>query len=88
MIAGTFTLEGMVVHFRMPDPSIPEVEVTTHDAYSGAEETRKVPSRAFAATLALAFDHEGMDGAGDLQDMLYAIAEPHQSAIRELRIIP
>jgi len=94
MICGTIVLEDSILHFRM-DPSEAAGEASVHlrvcDALSGQEHEARVTSRAFAASIALALDNEGMDGT-QMCAALYALAEPIQpacdSAGNGLRWIP
>lgn len=86
MICGTMVMEDTVIHYVETLEPEPGYTVTVADAHTGKQETRFIPSRSFAAILALAADHSGMDGDPS-QDTLYTHAEPH-AGHGDLRMIP
>lgn len=87
MLAGTLILEDLILQYTLPDRNNGLVRVEVSDSLTGAKATVECAPRAFAASMALALDFDGMDGH-PAQAALYAEAETIPFPSRELRWIP
>lgn len=88
MIAGMMIHEETTMQWRYLDTTR-EVEVIVCDSATGETAKLTMPARAFAASMALAIDPDGMDGGLALvQAALYAEAEAYQPPSPSLRWIP
>lgn len=89
MICGTIHIEDLTLHFHLPDSRDGKVTVRVQEGLRGETAKIECGPRAFAASLALALDFNGMEDAGDeLVKALYAYAETVEFPSRELRWIP
>lgn len=87
MIAGTFVLEDVAVHFQLPDTRDGMVAVHVQEMLGGESAKIECDPRAFAASMCLAFDFDGMEG-DDMQAWLYKLAETIPFPSDRLRWIP
>lgn len=86
MIAGMMIHEETTMQWRYLDTTR-EVEVIVCDSATGETAKLTMPARAFAASMALAIDPDGMDD-NRAQNELYALAEAYQPPSPSLRWIP
>lgn len=90
MICGTMVFEDQSLQWRYLD-STREVEVVVQEGLTGQTAKVVMPARAFAASVALAIDPDGMEdevGRVNMVERLYEYAEAHQPEAKELRWIP
>lgn len=90
MICGTMVFEGMELQWRYL-AGTRDVEVQVCDGVTGEETKMVIPARAFAASMALALDPDGMedeDDADSVSERLHALCAGIEFPSNELRWIP
>lgn len=87
MICGTIHVEGQTLHFILPNRQDGEVIVRVQESLDGEEVEVRCSTRAWAASLALLMDFDGMEES-PLQAGLYELAETIPFPSSALRWIP
>lgn len=87
MICGTFSFDGLTMHFKLPYTSDGKVVVYAQDHLTGERAKIECDPRAFAASMALAMDFDGMEGT-PMCEKLYELAETIPWPNNNLRWIP